>query len=418
MSALPAPPPRRPDDLTPEDVRAEFPELQRTMNGKPLVFLDTGATSLKPAAVIDAITTFYRHDYGTVRRGAYRISHESTAAYEQVRGKAARFVGATNSDEIVFVRGTTEALNLLSTSMSRGVLKEGDEIVITAMEHHANIVPWQIACQQTGAVLKVAPMTLSGELDMAGYKALIGPKTRVVSAIHVANSLGTVNPIADMAEIAHGVGAWLIVDGAQSAPHMPVDVAALGCDFYTCSGHKMLGPTGAGILWGRYDLLADLPPYQGGGEMIDKVTFEETTYDVPPHRFEAGTPAIAQVIGLGAAIDYLSAIGMDRIHAWDQEILGYAVEKLRGVGGIRFIGEAAQRSGLVSFVMEGAHASDLGMILDQTGVCIRAGHHCAQPVMRFFDVPATARASFGPYTTRNDIDALTAGLRTARRLLS
>ena len=404
--------------ITPNDVRREFPQLSVPMNGKPLCFLDSGATSLKPQPVIDAITRFYTEQYGTVRRGAYRISHESTAMYEAVRSKAARFVGATNPDEIVFVRGTTEAINLLATSMSRGVLAAGDEIVITAMEHHANIVPWQIACEQTGAVLKVAPMNARGELLMDELENLVGPRTKLVSVIHVANSLGTVNPVKRIAAIAHAVGAWCFVDGAQSAPHMPVNVAELGCDFYACSGHKFCGPTGAGILWGRYDLLAELPPYQGGGEMIDKVTFDKTTYDVPPHRFEAGTPPIAQVIGMGAAIDWLTAIGMDRLHAWDQDVLGYATELLGDIAGLRFIGEAQERSGLVGFVMDGAHASDIGMILDQQGICIRAGHHCAQPTMRFFDVPATARASFGPYTTRGDIERLAEGLQVAKRLLT
>ncbi len=417
MIELPPAPARRDDALTPPTLRTEFPELDVTINGKPLCFLDSGATSLKPKAVIDAITRFYSEQYGTVRRGAYRISHESTAMYEAVRGKAARFVGATNPAEIVFVRGTTEALNLLATSMSRGVLQPGDEILLTEMEHHANIVPWQLACQQTGAVLKVAPMNERGELLIDELEALVTDRTRVVSVIHVANSLGTVNPVARIAEIAHAHGAWCVVDGAQSAPHMPVDVAALGCDFYACSGHKFCAPTGAGILWGRYDLLADLPPYQGGGEMIDRVTWEETTYDVPPHRFEAGTPAIAQVIGMGAAIDWLEAIGMDRLHAWDQQVLGHAVQRLSAIDGLRFVGEAAERSGLVAFVIDGAHASDIGMILDQQGICIRAGHHCAQPVMAHFGVPATARASFGPYTTLQDIDRLAEGLTIASRLL-
>jgi cysteine desulfurase / selenocysteine lyase len=409
---------RRPDTLTPEQVRADFPELRREMNGKPLVFLDTGATSLKPQSVIDALVQFYSHDYGTVRRGAYQISHQSTAAYEAVRCKVARFLNAPSSDEIVFVRGTTEGLNLLAGSMSRGVLQPGDEIVISAMEHHANIVPWQLACELTGAVLKVAPIDTRGQLRMDKLEELVGPRTKIVSVIHVANSLGTVNPVAKVAEIAHAHDAWCIVDGAQSAPHMPVDLQALGCDFYVCSGHKMLGPTGAGVLWGRYDLLAELPPWQGGGEMINQVTWDKTTYDVPPHRFEAGTPAIAQVIGLGAAIDYLEGIGMDRLHAWEQDILTYGVAQLSEIDGLRFVGEAAERSGLIGFVLDGAHASDLGMILDQQGICIRAGHHCAQPVMQFFELPATARASFGPYTTHADIDALAEGLQVAKRLLS
>lgn len=408
----------RPANLQPADLRAEFPELDVEMNGKPLVFLDSGATSLKPRAVIDAVHRFYSEQYGTTRRGAYKLSHVSTAMFEDVRKKAARFFHAHRPEEIVFVRGVTEGINLVATSLSRGVLQPGDEVVITAMEHHANIVPWQLIREQTGLVLRVVPMDERGVLDWDAFERIVGPKTRVVSVIHVANSLGTVNDVRRAAELAHAHGAICLVDGAQSAPHLPVDVQALGCDLYVCSGHKMCGPTGVGVLWGRYDLLAELPPYQGGGEMIDQVTFEQTTFDDPPYRFEAGTPPIAQVIGLGAALDWLEGVGMERIARWDAEHLAYATERLEAIDGLRIIGTSPAKSGLVTFVMDDAHPSDIGMILDKQGVCIRAGHHCAQPVMRHFGVPATARASFGPYTTRADIDALADGLEVVRSLFS
>jgi cysteine desulfurase/selenocysteine lyase len=404
-------------------VRDDFPIFQRTVHDQPLTYLDSAATAQKPQAVIDAITRFYSHDYGTVRRGTYLLSQNATGAFEGVRAKAASFFNAASPDEIVFVRGTTEAINLVAHSLARLVqddgpfLQEGDEVLISAMEHHANIVPWQLIREQTGIVLKVIPMDDRGVLMMDEYDQLLTERTKIVSVVHIANSLGTINPIKEIAAKAHAAGALVLVDGAQSAPHLPVDVQDLGCDFYACSGHKMLGPTGIGVLYGKHHLLQVMPPFQGGGEMIDKVTFAKTTFDDPPHRFEAGTPAIADVIGLGAAIDYLEGIGLETIAAWDRVLVAYAEERLRGVRGIRIIGEAPEKSGLVAFVHDTMHPFDLGTILDRAGVAIRVGHHCAQPVMEHFGVTATARVSFNLYNHREDIDRFMDGLAMAADML-
>ena len=398
-------------------VRDDFPIFQRTMHDKPLTYLDSAATSQKPQAVIDAITRFYSHDYGTVRRGTYLLSQNATGAFEGVRAQAAKFFNAASPEEIIFVRGTTEAINLVSQSLARGFLKEGDEVILSAMEHHANIVPWQLVREQIGIVLKVIPMDDRGVLLMDEYDKLLSDRTKIVAVNHVANALGTINPVKEITAKAHAVGALVMIDGAQSAPHLPVDLQDLDCDFYACSGHKMLGPTGIGLLYGKRDLLETMPPYQGGGEMIDKVTFEVTTYEDPPHRFEAGTPAIADVIGLGAAMNYLDGIGMETIAAWDRVLVAYAEERLRAFPGIRIIGEAPEKSGLVAFVHEEMHPFDLGTILDRAGVAIRVGHHCAQPVMAHFGVTATARVSFNLYNRREDIDRFMDGLAMAADML-
>jgi cysteine desulfurase/selenocysteine lyase len=399
-------------------VREDFPILTRLVHGRPLVYLDSAATAHKPRSVVERMSRFYLEEYGTVRRGVYLLSQEATALFEGVREQVRTFLNAARKEEIVFVRGVTEAINLVATSFSRGPLKAGDEVVISEMEHHANIVPWQLACAQVGATLRVVPIDDNGDLRLDALQDLLNPRTKIVSLTHVSNALGTVNPIAQIAPMVHAVGALLMVDGAQSAAHMPVDVQALGCDFYTCSGHKMLGPSGVGVLYGRYACLAEMPPYQGGGDMIQTVTFEGTTYEDPPHRFEAGTPPIAEVIGLGEALRYIEALGRPAIHAWEEGLLAEVCERLpREVPGLRLIGAPRERSGLVTFVVDGVHPFDLGTLVDHEGVAIRVGHHCAQPVMRRFGVPATARVSFAPYNTREEIDVLVRALRSALSLL-
>jgi cysteine desulfurase / selenocysteine lyase len=397
-----------------QKVKADFPVLMRpkeAWGGKDLVYLDSAATTQKPTVVLNAMDRFYRESYGTVRRGVYRLSEKATAAYEGCRKQVANLIGASSPNEIIYTRGTTESLNLIAYSLARSRLKPGDEILLSQIEHHANIVPWQIACEMSGAVIKVIPCNDLGELDQATYLTLLNARTMVVSVNHVSNALGTVNPIAAMAKAAKAVGALFVVDGAQSIAHMPVHVGDLGIDFFAFSGHKMFGPTGIGILWGRYDLLAAMPPFQGGGDMIQTVTFEKTTYQTPPHRFEAGTPAIAEVIGLSAAVDYLQQVGLSAIHAHEQALLAYGTQVLQQVPGLRLIGQAKDKGGILSFSLEGVHPHDIGTLLDEEGIAIRAGHHCAQPTMARFGVPATARASFGPYNTPADIDALASALR-------
>lgn len=399
-------------------IRTQFPIFNRTVHGVPLVYLDTAATSQKPDRVIERLARFYRQEYGTVRRGSYLLCQQSTAMFECARKKVAQFVNAPTPDEIIFLRGVTEAINLVAVSFARSIFKPGDEVLISAMEHHANIVPWQLVREQCGITLKVIPMNDRGELILEEYERLLSPRTRVVAVTHVANSLGTINPIAQISALAHAHGAAVLVDGAQAAPHLAIDVQALGCDFYAVSGHKMYGPTGAGFLYGRRAWLDKMAPFLGGGEMIDKVSFEETTFEEPPHRFEAGTPPIAEVIGLGEAIDFLGDIGMDRVTAWDEALLAYANGLLLDIPGLRIIGEAREKSGLIAFTIDGLHPFDVAAILDRKGIAVRAGHHCAQPVMRFYQVPATIRASFGVYTTKEDIDALAAGLLLARDMLA
>lgn len=387
-------------------VREDFPILHTTVHGKPLVYLDNAATTQKPEAVIDTVAEYYRRQNANIHRGVHYLSQEATAVYDEVRERLVEFFNAQVGCEIVFVRGATEGINLVAQSYGRAHLGPGDEVLITEMEHHSNIVPWQIVCGQTGAQLKVAPIDGRGVLDMEAFEALLTDKTKVVAAAHVSNALGTANPVKAMVRKAHDAGAVVLVDGAQSAPHMPVDVRELGCDFFVCSAHKMYGPTGIGVLYGRAELLEAMPPYQGGGDMILSVAFDKTVYNRIPHRFEAGTPHIEGVFGFGAALDYIERLGLDRIQAHEQDLLAYGTEALRQVDGLRLAGTAPEKAGVLSFTMDAAHPHDIGTIADQHGVAIRVGHHCAQPVMRRFGVPATARASLGMYNTHAEIDAL------------
>jgi len=400
-----------------ERVRAQFPVLSRTVHGRPLVYLDSAATNQKPQSVIDAVSEYYAKHNSNVHRGVHLLSQEATAAYEGARERIGAFLGARDSAEIVFVRGTTEAINLVAQSYGRPRLGSGDEILVTRMEHHSNIVPWQLLCEQTGAVLKVAPMDDTGTLLVEEMEKLITEKTRIVAVVHASNALGTVNPVRRIADVAHAAGAVVVMDGAQAAAHLPLNLPELGADFYAVSGHKMFGPTGIGALWGRRELLEEMPPWQGGGDMIRSVTFEKgTTYNELPHKFEAGTPNIAGVVGMGAAVAFLEELGVESVGAHEAQILDYATAALRE-SGVRLIGTASEKSAVASFVVDGIHAHDLGTILDHEGVAIRTGHHCAQPVMDFFGVPATARASFSAFNTREDVDALIAGLGKARQLL-
>ncbi len=397
-------------------VREDFPILQSRVRGKPLVYLDNAATSQKPRHVIDSLSRFLQEENANIHRGVYYLSERATAAYELARHKLRSFLNAADPREIVFVRGTTEAINLVACSLGRGRLGPGDEIVISAMEHHSNIVPWQLLCESSGARLRVAPMDDTGTLLLDEYKGLLSAKTKLVALVHVSNSLGTVNPVKEMVGLAKQWGIPVLLDGAQAAPHQPIDVQDLGCDFYALSGHKMFGPTGIGVLYGRLEMLDEMPPYQGGGEMIRSVTFERTTYAPPPAKFEAGTPDIAGAIGLGATVDYLEGIGWGSIQRHEQRLVSYALDQLSAIPGVRIIGSATSRASVVSFVMDGIHAHDLGTILDQEGVAIRTGHHCTQPVMDFFGVPATARASFAFYNTLEEVDVLISGLSEARRV--
>lgn len=396
--------------------RGDFPILSRKVQGKPLVYLDNGATTQKPAAVIQAERAYYEMSNANIHRGVHWLSQHATDLYEQGRERVRQLLNAARPEEIVFTRGTTEAINLVAFSWGRSALKEGDEILLTGMEHHSNIVPWQLLCEQTGAVLRVVPVTETGEIELDEYKALLGPRTRLVSVTHISNALGTINPIADMVRLAHAAGAKVMVDGAQAVAHQTVDVQALDCDFYAFSGHKLYGPTGIGALYVRHDILTDMPPWQGGGDMIRTVSFERTTYADVPQRFEAGTPNIAGVVGLDAAIAYVQDIGLDAIAAHEQALLEVVTEELLSLPGVRLIGTAASKAGIVSFMVAGIHPHDLGTILDMEGVAIRAGHHCAMPLMTRFGIPGTARASLALYNTQDDIGALMAGLRKAQKL--
>jgi cysteine desulfurase/selenocysteine lyase len=391
-------------------VRADFPILHRRVRGRPLVYLDNAATAQKPRSVIEATDRFYAELNANVHRAVHYLSETASAAYEAVRAQAARALHA-DEREIVFVRGATEGINLVASSWGRANLFPGDEVVLTAMEHHANIVPWQLICEERGARLRVIPMNARGELLLDEADRLLGPRVRLLAFTHISNSLGTINPVTALTALARERGIATLVDGAQAAAHLPVDVQALGCDFYTLSGHKMFGPTGVGILWGRAALLEALPPYQGGGDMIRSVTFERTTFAPIPAKFEAGTPNIAGVVGLGAAFAYLAALPWDAVAAHEADLLAYATEQICDVPGVRLVGTAAHKACVVSFVMDGVHAHDVGTIVDQEGVAVRTGHHCTQPVMDFFGVPATTRASLAFYNTRADVDALVAALR-------
>ncbi|HEX7011246.1 MAG TPA: cysteine desulfurase [Steroidobacteraceae bacterium] len=401
-----------------ERIRGDFPILHQSVNGKPLVYLDNAASSQRPRAVIDAISRYYEHDHANVHRGVHTLSQRATDAYEGARETVREFINARESKEIVFVRGTTEAVNLVAQSFARPRFKPGDEILISALEHHANIVPWQLVCEQTGATLKVIPIDTTGEVDFAAFERLIGERTKLLALAHVSNALGTVVPVEKFIARARQLNVPVLLDGAQAVPHGSVDVQALGCDFYCFSAHKMCGPTGFGVLYGRKERLEEMPPWQGGGDMILSVTFEKTTYNQLPWKFEAGTPHIAGAIGLAAAIRYLRSIGMDRIAAYEQELLAYASERLGRIPGLKIIGTSPHKASVVSFTLEGIHPHDIGTVLDTEGVAIRTGHHCAMPVMEFFKVPATARASFSFYNTFEEIDRLVAALQEARKLLS
>ena len=397
-------------------VREDFPVLAEKVHGKPLAYLDNAATAQKPRAVIRRLARYYETENSNIHRGVHRLSEQATRAYEDARGTVRRFVNAAEDREVVFVRGATEAINLVARCYGGARLQAGDEVVISAMEHHSNIVPWQLVCREKGARLRVVPIDDRGDVVMEEYHRLLGPRTRMVALPHVSNALGTVNPVREMIRAAHGVGAPVLIDGAQRAPHAVVDVRDLDCDFYAFSGHKLYGPTGVGVLYGKADLLEAMPPYQGGGDMILSVSFEKTEYNVLPYKFEAGTPHIAGVIGLGAAVEYLEALGLDAVAAHEDRLLAHALERLARTPGVRFVGTPERRASLVSFVLDGVHAHDVGTILDQEGVAVRAGHHCAMPVMERYGVPATVRASFACYNTETEVDALADGLEKAGRV--
>ena len=398
--------------------RGDFPALHQNINGKPLAYLDSAASSQRPQAVIDAMVEHEQRNHANIHRGVHQLSQRSTEAYEGARDKARGFVNASESDEIIFTRGTTESINLVAASLGRLRLGPGDEVLLTWMEHHSNIVPWQMICAQTGARVVAVSMTAAGELDMEEFRRLLSDRTRIVAVTHVSNALGTINPVEAIIAAAHEAGAVVLLDGAQAAPHLRIDVQHLDCDFYALSGHKVFGPTGIGILYGKRALLDEMPPYQGGGEMIRTVTFEETTYNTLPHKFEAGTQNITAAVGFGAAIDYLSTIDFTAIARHETDLLQYATERLVELPGIRLIGTAAAKASVVSFTMGDIHAHDLGTVVDMEGVAIRTGHHCAMPVMDHFDVPATARASFAFYNNRSDIDQLLVGLNRAAELFA
>jgi cysteine desulfurase / selenocysteine lyase len=397
-------------------VRQDFPILQQQIRGKPLVYLDNAATAQKPQSVIDAVSRFYRQENANIHRGVHYLSEQATAAYHDVRITVARFLNARVPHEVIFTRGTTDGINLVAQSYGRASLQPGDEILITGMEHHSNIVPWQLLCEQTGAVLRAARLTPAGEIDLEEFQSLLNDRTRLVAVVHVSNVLGTVNPVKRLVGWAHQRNIPVLIDGAQSAPHLRVDMQELGCDFFVFSGHKLFGPTGVGVLYGRESLLEKMPPYQGGGGMIASVTLERSTWAPLPAKFEAGTPMIAEVIGLGAALDYVSRIGLDRIARWEGELLAYATELLQEIQGVRIVGTAPDKASVLSFLLGQVHPHDIGTVLDDVGVAIRAGHHCAQPVMQFFGIPATARASFAFYNTKEEAEVLAHSLAKVKRL--
>ena len=398
------------------DVRKDFPILHQQVNGHPLVYLDNGATSQKPRSVIDAVRHYYERDNANVHRGVHTLSERATNDYEGARDTARRFINAVDRSEVIFVRGSTEAINLVAQSYGRPRLREGDEIIISTMEHHSNIVPWQMLAGQTGATLKVIPISDEGELDMDAYLKMLGPKTRIVSVVHVSNALGTINPVKAIIQAAHDAGAVVMLDGAQAAPHLAIDVQSLDSDFYTFSGHKVFGPTGIGVLHGKRALLEEMDAYQGGGDMIRSVSFEDTTYNELPYKFEAGTPNIAGAIGLGAALAYVSNLGIDAIAAHEQEVLEAAVSSLSEIPGVRLVGTAKHKSGIVSFVMDGVHPHDIGTIVDSEGVAIRTGHHCTMPLMKRYGLAATARASFALYNTCEETEVLAAAVRKVKEV--
>ena len=401
-----------------ERLRADFPILHQEVNGKPLVYLDNGASTQKPQAVIDAVSRFYAHDYANIHRGVHTLSERASAAFEGARDRVQRFLNAADRREIVFTRGTTEAINLVAQSFGGQRIGAGDEIILSGMEHHSNIVPWQLLAERVGATIKVVPIDDDGALDLDAYAALFGPRTRLVGMVHVSNALGTVNPVRAVVETAHAHGVPVLLDGAQAVAHTPVDVQALGCDFYAFSGHKIYGPSGIGVLYGRHELLAAMPPWQGGGDMITTVAFEGSTYAEPPFRFEAGTPHIAGAIGLAAALDYVDDIGLAAIAAYEHDLLAYATAAVAELPGLRLVGTAPEKAAILSFVLGDVHAHDIGTVLDFDGIAVRAGHHCAMPVMTRYGLAATARASFGLYNTRAEVDALVRGLQRVRELFA
>ncbi|HEY2392260.1 MAG TPA: cysteine desulfurase [Candidatus Angelobacter sp.] len=400
-----------------QKVRRDFPVLHQKVHGKPLVYLDNAATTQKPLAVIDAISNYYRHDNSNIHRGVHTLSERATEAYEKVRETARKFLNAASTKEIIFVRGTTEAINLVAQTYGRKNVSAGDEVLITALEHHSNIVPWQMLCEEKGAKLRVAPINDQGELLLEDFEKLLSDKTRIVAITHLSNALGTINPVREIIRMAHERDIPVLVDGAQAAPRLQVDVQALDCDFYAISGHKLYGPTGIGILYGKTKLLEAMPPWQGGGDMIASVTFDKTVYNRLPYKFEAGTPNIADTIGLGAAIDYLNHLGLEEIEQHEADLLAYATKSVGAISGVQIVGTAHEKAGVLSFLMGEIHPHDIGTILDTEGIAIRTGHHCAQPVMQRFGIPATARASFGLYNTREEIDALVAGIRKVQEVM-
>ena len=401
-----------------EAVRKDFPILSREVGGKPLVYLDSAATSQKPQVVIDALVDYYTGMNANIHRGVHTLSQEATEAYEGARTKVRHFINAAEEPEIVFTRGTTEGINLVAQTLGVQRVGPGSEIIISNMEHHSNVVPWQILCEQRGARLRVVPINDDGELLMDEYEQLLGPQTALVSITHISNALGTINPVKDIVAMAHSHGVPVLLDGAQAAPHTPVDVRDLDCDFYAFSGHKLFGPTGIGVLYGKRELLESMPPYQGGGEQIKSVTYEKTIYNDLPYKFEAGTPHIAGVIGLGAAIDYVNGIGMERAAAYEHELLEYGTEQLQAIEGLRLLGTARQKAAVLSFLLDNIHPHDIGTVLDTQGIAIRTGHHCAQPLMQRFQIPATARASFAFYNTKAEIDALVEGIHRTFEVFS
>ena len=398
-------------------IREQFPILNQDIQGKPLIYFDNAATTQKPKSVIDALSNYYLKINSNVHRGAHTLAERATEAFEQTRKSAQQFINSPSEEQVIFTRGTTESINLVAQSYGRTFLKEGDEIIISSLEHHSNIVPWQMLCEKTGAVLKVIPMTESGELDMNAFEELLSAKTKLVFVNHVSNALGTVNPIEFIIEKTHAAGGAVLVDGAQASPHIKADVQALDVDFYVVSGHKMCGPTGIGMLYGKEKWLEKLPPYQGGGEMIDQVTFEKTTYAGLPHKFEAGTPNICGGIAFGAALDYMNAIDFDSIAAYEHQLLEYATKKLKEIDGLKIYGESQEKTAVISFNIEGIHPYDIGTILDKLGVAVRTGHHCAQPIMDFYKIPGTVRASFAFYNTIEEIDVLVAAVERAKNML-
>ena len=391
-------------------IRNDFPLLRTLVNGHPLVYLDNAATSQKPNVVINALSDYYQEYNSNIHRGVHYLSQKATDAYEESRSKTAKFIHARKSEEIIFVRGTTEAINLVAQTYGRKHLQAGDEVLVTAMEHHSNIVPWQMICEERGATLAVVPMSDEGDLDLVAYQQLLRKKTKIVALTHVSNALGTINPVKEMIEMAHSKGIIVLIDGAQAIPHMEVDVRDLGCDFYAFSGHKMFGPTGIGVLYGRAELLESMPPYQGGGDMIKSVSFEKTLYNDIPHKFEAGTPNISGGIALGVAVDYMNALDRGSVGEYEDSLLEYATAQLSSIRGLNIVGTSKHKTSVLSFVLEGIHPHDIGTILDAEGIAVRTGHHCAQPVMKRFGIPATARASFAPYNTFQEVDALVRGV--------